>query len=768
MSYGTSSSTPSSTSSGTSGGTSSSTARSTTNAGGAIAPVGYHYMPDGTLMSDFEHAKLYGTGTKKITGFDMDFSNVPAAGQTRKFIISGDKGAVFSLEVRDSTSSSSVLYYNFETGTFSAVTNGLKNISITGGSYSGNVKFPKNTSAKKYDVFLFSETNYNTSHDTFNEVRFADGNIDINSCTGSDGNLVQKVIYQTLEVDLTVSAFSTGSAITSTTVVAQTETSSRGRSIATTPFSITVSVAAGALSIDRQPTEDDLMSFISTTVGAAPVNIPGEDIYPAVSNTDTVDGTGFAAETTNKFVMDTNVADKMAVGDRVTTAVTNDVVDGAINFGTFGGKIVMTNDVAGKMSVGDKVTIATADSLVDSKLIAFFDVNLVTVTALDPDGDNDKEFSIGPAGELQELISYGILQDGVRLQFSSKFNRENIVVAALNPDTDNAKEFSVKDVNGDAVNVGIRDGATLSFSNQRNHRWPVSNLDKMEEGMSVQTGIYFASATTIQEYLTQFTIFEGEPNEYKVDNVRVPALDTLGASPVITIDGTTKVTTTVQSGNIVFSNQALLSFAGTTLKVFSYGVSEIERLTGYNIEISDLKAELNEVTTPITAAVSGSTTIPVTSKVGIVDKTTQTVDGAIADSRYVVLDSVAGLGIGQKLYAVSAGSLTGTPTITSINETTKTITLSIVQTFADGITLTFPNSIISGPGIDNTAVNPYVDTISSLNLTASAAQTLENARTLTFTGAGDVVTITGNIKVNTVGNEDVTLNFDIDKFLTQH
>ena len=104
----------------------------------------------------------------------------------------------------------------------------------------------------------------------------------------------------------------------------------------------------------------------------------------------------------------------------------------------------------------------------------------------------------------------------------------------------------------------------------------------------------------------------------------------------------------------------------------------------------------------------------------------------------------------------------------AIDETNKKITLSTKQSFADGITLTFPNSIISGIGISNTAVNPYVDTISSLNLEASVAQVLENGQTLTFTGAGDIVTITGNIKVNKVGNEDVSIRFDIDKFLTQH
>ena len=768
--YGTPSSTPSSTSNGMSSGTT----ESTTNGQGRVAPAGYHYMPDGTLMSNLEHARLHNTGAKKITGFEMNFDDVAIGGETRRFVISGDEDAVFSLEVRDLTaiSTGDILYYNFQTNSFQATEAKLKNISIGKNAYTGNIIFPKSAdgSAKQYDIYLFAHHIYNTEHAAFNAIRFADDTIDINSSTGSNSNLIQKVIYQTADVDLTISAFAANSVITSTTIGTQTISASRTKGVTSTPFSITVSVAAGALSIDRQPTEDDLLSFVTATVGAAPIDIPGEDIYPAVTNTDVVNG-DFSAENTNKFVMDTNVADKMSVEDRVTTATTTDTVDGAVTV-TDGLKIVMDTNVVEKICVGDRITITTPvlTSHLHEKAINFFDTNVVTVAALNPDGDNAKEFSIAfPDTTNREIIrGIGQIADGATLTFSSKLNREVITVAALNPDTDNAKEFSVKDANGNAVNVGIRDNSTLSFSNRRNYRWPLNTIYGLEEGMTPQTGSYFASATTIKEYLTETTVLEGEQNEYKIDDVRVPALDTLGAKAVITRNASTKVATTVQSGNVVFSNQALFSMAGQSLRIFSYGTAELERLTGYNIEISDLTAELNKVTTTTTAAVSNSTTIPVTAKLGIVDKTTQTVDGAITDSKYVTLDSVDGLGIGQSLYAVSSGTLTGTPVITSINETNKKITLSTAQTFADGITLTFPNSIISGPGIDNTVVNPYVDTISSLNLTASAAQTLENAQTLTFTGAGNIVTITGNIKINKIGNEDLTLRFDIDKFLTQH
>ena len=55
---------------------STSTRQNVTNAQGQIAPPGFHYMPDGTLMSDAEHARLY--GDKIIRNFNLDLSDLPA------------------------------------------------------------------------------------------------------------------------------------------------------------------------------------------------------------------------------------------------------------------------------------------------------------------------------------------------------------------------------------------------------------------------------------------------------------------------------------------------------------------------------------------------------------------------------------------------------------------------------------------------------------------------------------------------------------------
>ena len=92
------------------------------NAEGLVAPDGFHYMPDGTLMSDVEHAARYGSG-KVIRGFDLDLSDLPATSERRRFNILGDKEAEFKLEIKDNTTG---YYYNFVTNVFQAASSSLE------------------------------------------------------------------------------------------------------------------------------------------------------------------------------------------------------------------------------------------------------------------------------------------------------------------------------------------------------------------------------------------------------------------------------------------------------------------------------------------------------------------------------------------------------------------------------------------------------------------------------------------------------------------
>jgi len=638
----------------------------TTSAQSKTAPPGYHYMPDGSLMLDADHVGA-NVVVKQINDIVIDFNDIKAAGETRGFTVSGDSGAVFSLEITNEDDPKK--YYNFHTKLFQAAKTKLSNIRIVGSSYTGNIVFPAVTDADQYDILLFAESNYNTKHRKLRKVRLADGSFDANSSSGSNSLVVQKVIYQTLDVDFTIGTESktgeiSGSGLSSPV---QTITTSRGKSVGLTPFSITVSVSAGALSIDRQPIETDLTMVAGRNISLQPINIPGENISQSIK-TGTIDGAKTGSGTTVTIVE--VAATVAAVGDRITG--------------------------------------------------------------------------------------------------SDFLDERNVTVLTVSAST--GKTFTT------SVAITIADGETITFTNQKNYRWGIDNMHGLDVGMEIKAttgaqGNGFTGPATIKDYLDEITVFPDEPNEYKIERAKVSGLDTLSAKATITRNGTTNVATTVQTGNITLSQQAKNAFGLTTVDIFAYGREKINKLTGFDVEISDLKAVLNTVTTTTTAAVNpADEVIPVTSKVGIVDKTTQTVNGSTKQSRFVVLDSVDGLGIGQSVVISDEdGNIQGIPKIVAINETTKTITLSTIQTLADDVTLIFPNSIISGPGIINDPSTPhFVNTISGDNLTTSFNQTLEAGQTLTFTGAGNIVTITGNIKINKVGNEAIELKLDIDKFLTQH
>ena len=295
---------------------------------------------------------------KVIKNFDLDLSDIPAAGERRNFIIFGDDGAEFVLEIKDKDTGK---YYNFVTSLFQATEASLEGEVVNYGKYSGSITFPAVTgSDDQYDIYLHAKPG--TKHADYTEARFGDGSLDINKSIGSNSLLMQKVIYQYTALTLTLQSFSPNTTV-SGTIGNDTISVDRGKSKAKTAFSFTTTTATNAAyRILRQPVADDILAFVEPTVAADPIDLPGEDIYPAVSNTDTVDG---AVSSSNRIVMDTNVADKMAVGDKVT--------------GT---------------GIPSSAT--------------------VTVTHLNPDTDNAKE------AQLSEAVS---ISDGVTLSFSNRKNK---------------------------------------------------------------------------------------------------------------------------------------------------------------------------------------------------------------------------------------------------------------------------------------------------------------------------------------------------------
>ena len=194
---------------------------------------------------------------------------------------------------------------------------------------------------------------------------------------------------------------------------------------------------------------------------------------------------------------------------------------------------------------------------------------------------------------------------------------------------------------------------------------------------------------------------------YKINDVSLAPIETYGIKPTITRDASTHVITTTQPGDIIFSQQAKNAFGGQSIDIYGYGRSEIDSLTDYDIEFSDLRVKLTKISTTTTSAPSGATSWNITSAVGIAEN----------------ISTVSGIGI---------NAAATNPTVTAITN-------------------------VGGATWDNSG---------AATITVSAAQTLESGITLTFPGAGTVATITGNIKINKVGNEAVTIYFDLEKFLT--
>tara|TARA_R100001463_G_scaffold6227_3_gene20527 strand:+ start:12477 stop:14228 length:1752 start_codon:yes stop_codon:yes gene_type:complete len=323
--------------------------RSTTNARGQVAPPGFHYMPDGSLMSDAEHNRLYSGSSvsdKILKSFNLDLSDLPASQEGRSFDIIGSKGSEFVLEIKNEDN----YYYNFSTKSFQSTPYKLED-SIKSNKYSGVVMFPTVTDDDQYDFYLYAKPG--TKHVEHKEVRFEDGSVDINSSVGSSSLMLRKVIYQYTDLTLTIAANSptpVTDLIKSSTRVDDTITVSRGRNSGVVPFKISCEVnnAAKTYQVVRQPIERDLSIEQTLTVGSAPELLPGENEYPAVTETAQVQIGGISSSAT--IILRTPVPD-ITVGDMWTS-------DGAMPIAT---QFVQSVTVDGNGDVTQFVTNTAAN-----------------------------------------------------------------------------------------------------------------------------------------------------------------------------------------------------------------------------------------------------------------------------------------------------------------------------------------------------------------------------------------------------------------------
>ena len=572
-----------------------------------------------------------------ITAFDLDFSDLPATSERRYFTISGGNGSEFKLEIKDNTTG---YYYNFVTNVFQVNPSSLQE-KIFISFYSGSITFPAVTgTTDQYDIFLYavpsSVPERSTVHDTYNEVRFSDGSIDINSSTGSNSLMMQKVIYQYAALTLTMAGYSIGSTVAGT-FGTDTISINRGKPNAKTAFSfITTAGATAAYRILKQPVADDVLAFIEPVVGSDPIDLPGENIYPTATAAFTGDDVNGAVTSGAVVRMDnTDLSAVITIGDKITSPVTTDTVNGARD--TSGVTVIMDAVTATKMAVGDRVT-GNAD----------LDRSVITVAGV----------GSGASANKFDLSTVIAISDGTTLTFSSQVNRSVTTVTVVETSS-TATDFTMSQA------IQFRDNQPLTFSPRMNFSWPINKYaDIIKEDMILLTGTNITADTSIGIYEDTITLFEGTKEEKVIIKNEVPALSTLAKKPTVV-----KGLVTVQEGQIVFNKQQVLALAGDTLKVGGYGESEILRIYGWEVKFTDLAIALTAPTTTTTEATSAHATIAVADREGIIN----------------TVSTVSGIGINPAL---------ADPTLTTGGglDGAGDWIMSAVQTLESGITLTVGNT----------------------------------------------------------------------------
>ena len=247
----------------------------------------------------------------------------------------------------------------------------------------------------------------------------------------------------------------------------------------------------------------------------------------------------------------------------------------------------------------------------------------------------------------------------------------------------------------------FRTGLAGSGTNSR-FGFNCTNIALLEEGMSV-TGTNVTANTIISSKEDIVTSQAGTDQEETIVLKSKKGLRRTGPTS-ISYDSTTKVKTVSTAGEIIFDKPQVDALQLGTVTFSGYGTDQINRLTGWDISITDLKAEIlpaNRVSTTTTSAVSNSTSVPITNAFGIMDDVS---------------------------------------TVSSVN--------------------------IIGDSPTVTAIGSYnVSSANTATLTLSSAQTLESGETLNFDGAAGRITITGKIRTNKASSA-ATINIDISRFIT--
>jgi len=227
-------------------------------------------------------------------------------------------------------------------------------------------------------------------------------------------------------------------------------------------------------------------------------------------------------------------------------------------------------------------------------------------------------------------------------------------------------------------------------------------------------------------------------------------------------DGDEVVSST--AGTVVVSTSTNWGTSGQ-LTFTGKGSIASEAFNNTSFLIKNFKIELDDVVTTTTAAVPDAV-IHCTSANGIKAQAQYTVNGnRPLQSTVKVDEAITDVCIGQRLQAMSSGTLVGIPTVIAVDTENKLITLSSTQTFVNDAVLTFSNSIVKGIGIKNATTDPYVVSISTNDVTVNASQDIEAGAFVNFIGSSRSGKISGELELLEYGDASITLDLNFDNIL---
>ena len=109
-----------------------------------------------------------------------------------------------------------------------------------------------------------------------------------------------------------------------------------------------------------------------------------------------------------------------------------------------------------------------------------------------------------------------------------------------------------------------------------------------------------------------------------------------------------------------------------------------------------------------------------------------TTNGTGSSATALILDDVSRLETGMTLTAIESGSVSGSPVISSINITTKTVTLSVAQSWADNKEITFTD-------VGNNGFLNFFDSNASLDRPTATIADVTTTTTADTTGSPSAV-----------------------------